>query len=750
MTNNKKSLATIKVVDAFGYAIPKAQYEVKNQKTGQLIASGSTNSAGCIVEISRDKGTILDIYVKSMFNGLMLNVKSFTMSKDRMLVTVRSPKVLLDLKTLTNQGANGVYRRKTHIVKKGETLTSIAKQNGTTVRALERLNKIDDPDKISVGQVIKLPVNIPASGNNAHQDKPNSSTASKPKPQPNTNPKTTQTQSTKKTAGASQTEPSYFDTAKGWASEQLQNVYEYGVEKFNDIKALKIPTVDDRSQDGGTPKANASNLCKTSPQCISSGNSELIREVNIRLAGFGGALPSDEFTDLTEKCIKQFQRDYMGVPETGKICGSLILSLDKFRDEYGISNFFDSMKCPCGKCSGFGKGRSGTFTFESYVKSTKSYILVQRTLIEPAGMHRSLIWGLKAMMFYFNKMENPKSYKIAKISSGYRCVDSNLKKRRATTNHMGTALDLVVVNKQQQAITNSELENNVRKEWFCKYLNATLGWSANTFGLERLSEGASSWVHLDVREYSKEYKIAKLFSNTTLGLNGDYLVNLFKQDKKASLILGCAGLATTAVTTTTLSDKSLDDLIKQLGSAISHGEGNYDSYNTGTIKNKVIHSYLHPAKGTITNKTINQIIASHSLPATNTNRYFAVGKYQMIPGTLVDAKNKLGLSGNEKFDENLQERLFKEYLIPTKRSDLGKFVLKGIGTTKNAQFEAAKEWASIATPEGLAISEKYGGYISDGTKSYYESKANHANQASTKMVKQILEQIKQYHQEHKN
>lgn len=109
MTNNKKSLVTIKVVDAFGYAIPKAQYEVKNQKTGQLIASGATNSAGCIVEISRDKGTILDVYVKSMFNGLMLNVKSFTMSKDRMLVTVKSPKVLLDLKTLINQGANGAY-----------------------------------------------------------------------------------------------------------------------------------------------------------------------------------------------------------------------------------------------------------------------------------------------------------------------------------------------------------------------------------------------------------------------------------------------------------------------------------------------------------------------------------------------------------------------------------------------------------------------------------------------------------------
>ncbi|MEC3875469.1 hypothetical protein, partial [Chryseobacterium salviniae] len=43
--------------------------------------------------------------------------------------------------------------------------------------------------------------------------------------------------------------------------------------------------------------------------CIKKGDkSELIREINIRLAGFGGNVPTDEFTDRTEKMIKQFQR----------------------------------------------------------------------------------------------------------------------------------------------------------------------------------------------------------------------------------------------------------------------------------------------------------------------------------------------------------------------------------------------------------------------------------------------------------
>ncbi len=83
-------------------------------------------------------------------------------------------------------------------------------------------------------------------------------------------------------------------------------------------------------------------------------------------------------------------------------------------------------------------------------------------------------------------------------------------------------------------------------------------------------------------------------------------------------------------------------------------------------------------------------------------------------------------------------------MIPLKRPTLGAFVLDGKGT----QYEASKEWASIATPHGLKIGKKNVVYVSDGTKSFYESKANHANMGSTKMVKEILEKILKYHQQH--
>ncbi|MDN8357988.1 LysM peptidoglycan-binding domain-containing protein [Acinetobacter baumannii] len=743
---NKKSLVTIQILDLFGSPISKAQYEVKNQRTGQVIAAGTTNSSGCIVEISRDKGTALDVYIKSMFKGSMVKVQSFVMSKDRMVVKITSPKVLLNLKTLTNQGNNGQYKRKTHIVKKGDTLFEIAQKNHTTVRALERLNKIDDPNKISIGQVIKLPVHIPASGNHSHQDKPKHKHSAQ-----STNKSTTSsTKTTPAPAAKRPANPASQTKQENGLPEKVHQLYEDTKKALNEAASSvsKILTIDDRSQDGGTPKANTTNICKTNPQCISSGKSELIREVNIRLAGFGGALPTDEFTELTATCIKQFQRDYMGVPDTGKICGSVLAALDRFRDEYGIASYFESMKCPCGECSGFGRNRSGNFRFEMYNKTTRQYVKVSRDAKEYKGMHRSLIWALKAMLFYFKKMPNSAGYKIVKISSGYRCIDNNWKNRRPTTNHMGCALDIVVHNKNNQVVSMNELENQVRIKWFGKYLNTSLGWSPDKFGLERISDGATTWVHLDVREFSEEYKIDKLFSTSKDGLNGNYLINLFKADENANKILGCSGIVVSPNKNPNLNDSSLEDLIKQLGSAISHGEGNYESYNTGTIKNKVIHSYLYPAAGTVTNKTINQIIKTYNLSPNDTTRMFAVGKYQITPGPMREAKLKLGLTGEEKFDANLQERIFREYLIPSKRPTLGAFVLDGKGTVQLAQYEASKEWASIATPHGLKISKKNGGYVSDGTKSFYESKANHANMGSTKMVKEILEKILKYHQQH--
>ncbi|HEL3809155.1 TPA: peptidoglycan DD-metalloendopeptidase family protein [Stenotrophomonas maltophilia] len=192
-----------------------------------------------------------------------------------------------------------------------------------------------------------------------------------------------------------------------------------------------------------------------------------------------------------------------------------------------------------------------------------------------------------------------------------------------------------------------------------------------------------------------------------------------------------------------LGTKIIDgDLVRRLGDLIAHGEGGYDSYNSGTKnvpEGKVGFSFRNPPAGTVTGKTIDEILATEPLDGTNRNRMFATGKYQTIFGTLKAAKAKLGLTGNEKYDAELQERVFREYLL-YKAGDgaLGRLVIEGKGTVDDAQMAAAQEWASIAAPKGRKIAS---GAISDGTMSYHQSLANKANVESTPAVRALLVEI---------
>ncbi|EMT0929463.1 LysM peptidoglycan-binding domain-containing protein [Acinetobacter baumannii] len=600
---NKKSLVTIQILDLFGSPISKAQYEVKNQRTGQVIAAGTTNSSGCIVEISRDKGTALDVYIKSMFKGSMVKVQSFVMSKDRMVVKITSPKVLLNLKTSTNQGNNGQYKRKTHIVKKGDTLFEIAQKNHTTVRALERLNKIDDPNKISIGQVIKLPVHIPASGNHSHQDK----SKHKHSAQPVNKPTASSTKTTPAAAAKRPANPTSQTKQENGLPEKVHQLYEDTKKALNEAasSASKILTVDDRSQDGGTPKANTTNICKTNPQCISSGKSELIREVNIRLAGFGGALPTDEFTELTATCIKQFQRDYMGVPDTGKICGSVLVALDQFYDEYPISSFMGKAACNCGKCSGFGNGKMGV---QSGINTANEY----------PGIHRSLIWILKSLNFYLKNEFKDKKINVAYIESGYRCIENNKKHERTSVNHMGLALD---IHFHKNGVRTRELSDMefIRKNIMAKKMGASEQRIRDKIYLEpkvfRSGEaGATSWVHFDITMFLAKYFNNNMFKTKVSDLNGVKLVNL----AASSRILSCGGIVALPKSQNNITDElvlSNEDIIDIMKVT-----------ETEVIKFKTEKYFLEQAAGvvdTIMNRTKSGVWGNSVRKVVNADRQFS-------------------------------------------------------------------------------------------------------------------------------
>ena len=255
---------------------------------------------------------------------------------------------------------------------------------------------------------------------------------------------------------------------------------------------------------------------------------EIIREINIRLAGFGGNVPTDEFTDRTEKMIKQFQRDYMKVEETGIVDMKVIEAIDKFQKEHPIETYFEQAKCQCSTlklvkgdkaCGGFGLER------HSEEKQKKDPIEMYRKYEYP-GLHRTLFWVLRAWKFYLKHFDQ-RNMEIELVESGYRCWSNNRARNRSTTNHMGKALDIHMVYNNPK-ITVANLCDDAR-EVMIKYCNAYYRWYVkNVISLEagnrvKISTDkaiASTWVHFDVRSFELDYLKDEYFAKSVEQVNG--------------------------------------------------------------------------------------------------------------------------------------------------------------------------------------------------------------------------------------
>ena len=172
-----------------------------------------------------------------------------------------------------------------------------------------------------------------------------------------------------------------------------------------------------------------------------------------------------------------------------------------------------------------------------------------------------------------------------------------------------------------------------------------------------------------------------------------------------------------------------------LGDIISRGEGNYNSVNRGLVKGKNLGSF----ETDLSKMTINQILEKNKLKAGDKKRMNAVGKYQVIASTMKQAKKAMGLTGNEKFTKEMQERIFKEFLVP-KRKGLADYLNGGKTSLIQAQYEASMEWASIPVPKGYKTQT---GRISNGNVTYYDSNGgNKAKRGQGEMVRRELMNIR--------
>jgi LysM domain len=339
----------------------------------------------------------------------------------------------------------------------------------------------------------------------------------------------------------------------------------------------------------------------------------------------------------------------------------------------------------------------------------------------------------------------------ASSSECYRYVKQALQRAGAVSDYMpGVAAQGAGPALEARGFTNILQSGNIRSPYDAP-VGAVLVYGAAPGATDRNAR----YGHIEIRTpngFASDYFSARARTgDAAAGLDGRgrVLIGVYVKPDAGALQRPDA-----VAPTTPGAPAAPNDLIARLGSVISRGEGNYDSYNSGTrgvAGGRVGHSFVNPPAGSVTNRTINEILATDRLSGTDPNRMFATGKYQTTIPTLRAARDALGLTGNERYTPELQERIFREFLLDKAGGGvLAAFVRDGRGSIDAAQFAAAQEWASIAVPAGMRIGRwdadrgQYvsGGPVSDGRMSYYQrAGTNSASMSATNALRELLVEI---------
>lgn len=548
-----KSTVSVRLLDPLGKSIEGLKYQIKQGE--KIVAKGITDSKGNISSFVSRIGTELSLHVERFASEEMKEVRKLIPWAEDFRVKLLSGKVKEEVKVKKDAGSPGPYKRKTHIVKKGDTLGKLAAKYQTTPEAIAKLNNMKVEATIFEDQVLKIP---PEKGGNgapaasppaAAKKSPPPVAAPKPAapapvavPEPDSAnpppaaaaPADPASDATSEAAAA--TEASATDAA---AAEGPANPAGDAVPKDNSVPISgPVPTTKEEARgENGTPKSTVNLKCDMSG-CIKLGDTgPLVEEINIRLMGFGRTIKPpaefDVFTENTEKAVKRFQRDYMGAPETGKVCGATLVAIDDFKAKHPIS--WAGMKCPCGLCTGWGHG---------YTDSTEAEIFkpghVPHQGIEHPGMHRAIIWTFRAAKFYVEVKDKDLGYRFSNLSSGYRCWHRNKQTSRTSTNHMGKALDLQFKKGTPGVVCRTSVLENLKTKVFMERMGAAPNWTSNRVSLEPISI-APGWVHVDVREFDARYLKNRFFSKTKDGADGDDLVVIARREGRLGLV-NCGGI----------------------------------------------------------------------------------------------------------------------------------------------------------------------------------------------------------------
>lgn len=223
-------------------------------------------------------------------------------------------------------------------------------------------------------------------------------------------------------------------------------------------------------------------------------------------------------------------------------------------------------------------------------------------------------------------------------------------------------------------------------------------------------------------DYERSGKGGATGSHIHFEFRNEAAAQRFERLAESGQVKGLGGAAEHVVPTGSASASGV--FAGELRKLISRGEGGYNSVNLGERHGQ------KSATRNLTGMTVNQIMA-----AQRAKEFNAVGRYQMIPSTFASGVKALGLSGNEKFTPELQERFFSEYLIKKAGDGDALAYIQGKHNDLNRALTAmAKEWASFPVPYAMKGHKQH---VAAG-QSYYQGVGNNKAHLSLSDVRAAL------------
>lgn len=231
--------------------------------------------------------------------------------------------------------------------------------------------------------------------------------------------------------------------------------------------------------------------------------------------------------------------------------------------------------------------------------------------------------------------------------------------------------------------------------------------------LDRMVEGASTM-----------YGEANYYTNRIVDKTKDILGMGPSKSATAGTATSALGIQV-APTNTPSKITGNEDLATLIHMGESRRRG-YNDYNRGSDGRAA----SNKANIDLTNMTIGDIMRYQSYPIGHPERLFAVGKYQVIPNTMRDAVSSLGISLNEKFTPQLQERIFVEFLATKRKNryDLEKYIRGKGDNLGGAVNSLAYEWASLQKMDG---------------RGHYDGKGNNKAHIPVSAIKVAVEKARE-------